>query len=243
MIQAVIFDLDGTLVQSEELKAESYARAAVELSPDHLTEAYVLERFKDVVGMQRDQLAEILVKRFHLEDQAAARMAEFGVSTPAQAFLQVRIRYYDAMLDDRVLIQSHEIPHNIALLHKMREQGYKTGLATMSYKDQVDRILPVLGCDNSFDCIATVEDVKHGKPDPEIYLLVAKHLGATPEACLVIEDSPIGVESGVAAGMRVVAVSTPLTHDGLHQLKSLDARWIVDDPKTLTDIVKQRMAE
>jgi beta-phosphoglucomutase-like phosphatase (HAD superfamily) len=243
MIEAVIFDLDGTLVQSEELKAESYARAALELSPDHLTEEAVLERFKAVVGMPRDQLAAVLVERFHLEEKARARMAEFGVSTPVEAFLQIRLRYYDAMLNNHDLIAAHEIPHNVALLHKMRDEGYRIGLATMSYHDQVERILTVLDCHTLFDFVATVEDVKRGKPDPEIYLLVAQHLQTAPAHCLVIEDSPIGVEAGVAAGMRVIAVSTPLTHDGLHGLQSLDARWIVDDPKTLPDVVKQCMAE
>lgn len=240
---AVIFDLDGTLVQTEILKAESYARAAVELSPDGLTVGQVAERFKDVVGMPREKLAAILVERFHLEEKARTRMAEFGVSTAWEAYLQVRLRYYDAMLNDKALIRSHEIPHNLALLNTIRGQGYKAGLATMSYRDQVNRILDIIGCQDKFDFIATVEDVKYGKPDPEIYLLAARQMETAPEDCLVIEDSPIGVEAGLAAGMKVIAVSTPLTQEGLHELKTLDTRWLVDNPNTLMDVVKQRLAE
>jgi len=94
MIRAVIFDLDGTLVQTERLKSLSYARAAVELCPRTITEEEVLEAFKDVVGLPRWEVAQSLVERFDLEEKARSRMAEFGVNTPWQAFVQVRLRYY-----------------------------------------------------------------------------------------------------------------------------------------------------
>nr|MBA3795449.1 HAD family hydrolase [Rubrobacter sp.] len=80
MISAVIFDLDGTLVETEELKALSYARAAVELRPD-LGEADVVEAFKDLVGLSRQEVATALVQRFGLEEAARERMAEFEVRT------------------------------------------------------------------------------------------------------------------------------------------------------------------
>lgn len=82
MIRAMIFDLDGTLVQTERLKAISYARSAVELCPHSLTEAEVIEAFKEVVGLSRQEVALGLMARFDLEDAARARMAEFGVETP-----------------------------------------------------------------------------------------------------------------------------------------------------------------
>src|SRR3712207_1717003 len=81
VISAVIFDLDGTLVETEELKALSYARAAVELRPD-LDEKEVVEAFKDFVGLSRHEVAVGLMQRFGLEEAARGRMAEFGVGTP-----------------------------------------------------------------------------------------------------------------------------------------------------------------
>ncbi len=90
MIQDMIFDLDGTLVQAERLKAISYARTAVELCPSMPTEAQVVEAFKEVVGLSRQEVAAALMERFGLKDAARARMTEFGVSTPWQAFVQVR---------------------------------------------------------------------------------------------------------------------------------------------------------
>ena len=74
MIRAMIFNLDGTLVQTERLKALSYARAAVELCPHELTEEEVIDAFKDVVGLPRWEVATALVKRFGLEAKVLGRM-------------------------------------------------------------------------------------------------------------------------------------------------------------------------
>ena len=90
IIRAFIFDLDGTLVETEELKALSYARAAVELRPD-LDEAEVVEAFKDFVGRSRQEVAAGLVRRFGLEEATRSRMAGFGVNTPWQVYIRVRL--------------------------------------------------------------------------------------------------------------------------------------------------------
>ena len=77
MIRAFVFDLDGTLVETEELKALSYARAATALRPD-LNEGEVIAAFGDLVGLSRQEVAVGLMRRFGLEEAARARMAEFG---------------------------------------------------------------------------------------------------------------------------------------------------------------------
>lgn len=237
MIRAMIFDLDGTLVQTERLKALSYARAAVELCPYDLSEKEVIEAFKDVVGLSRREVALALVERFRLEETARGRMAEFGVSTPWQAFVQLRLRLYEDLLADPEMLRNNQWPHNVALLREARRNDCKTGLATMSYCAQVRRVLEVLDWTEVFDFVASRDDVEHGKPDPEIYLLVARELGTPPEECLVIEDSPAGVRAGLAAGMNVVAVSTPFTRQRLHQAAVLPPEHIVDDPVNLPQVV------
>jgi len=80
----------------------------------------------------------------------------------------------------------------------------------MSYCAQVRRMLEILDLTEAFDFVASRDDVERGKPDPEIYLLVSRELGISPEECLVIEDSPTGVKAGLAAGMDVVAVELEL---------------------------------
>ncbi len=241
MILAVIFDLDGTLVETEELKALSYARAAVELRPE-LSEAEVVEAFKDVVGLSRQEVAMGLMQRFGLEAAARARMAEFGVSAPWQAYVQVRQRIYEAMLEDPELLRKQQWPHNIALLHESRRQGCLVALASMSYCKQVKRVLDVLGLANAFDFVASRDDVEHGKPDSEIYLLVSRELGVPPEDCLVVEDSPAGVKAALAAGMNIIAVSTPFTRQRLHESGLLPPQHIVDDPGMLPDVIAHVIA-
>lgn len=237
---AFIFDLDGTLVETEELKALSYARAAAELRPD-LGEAEVVDAFKDFVGRSRREVAMGLLQRFGLEEAARPRMAEFGVKTPWQAYVRVRLWIYEALLSDRGLILAHRYPHNIALLHDLRDAGYRTGLATMSHTEQARRVLSILGRTDAFDAIATRDDVEHGKPDPEIDLLVAHELGARPEDCLVIEDSPAGVAAALAAGMDVIAVTTVLTRQKFRDTNLLDRSRVVDDPGRLPSVVRRRI--
>ncbi len=238
MITAIIFDLDGTLVETEELKALSYARAATQLRPE-LSEAAVVEGFKDLVGRSRQEVATTLVQRFGLEEAARERMAEFGVRAPWQAFVRVRLRVYEALLADPDLILGHRYPHNIALLYEIRRGGYPTGLSTMSHCGQAQRVLAILGLTDEFDIVATRDDVEHGKPDPEIDLLVARELGVKPEECLVIEDSPAGVQAALAAGMEVIAVTTELTRQKFRDTDLLDRCRVVDDPRVLPTVVRR----
>src|SRR4029450_13167191 len=150
MIRAFVFDLDGTLVETGELKALSSARAATELRPD-LNEGEVVAAFGDLVGLSRREVAVGLMRRFELEDAARARMAEFGVGTPWQAYVQIRLGIYEKMLGDPKLIQEHRSPHNIALLRSVRQEGFPTALATQSHREQARRLLGILGLEDELD--------------------------------------------------------------------------------------------
>jgi beta-phosphoglucomutase len=237
MIEAMIFDLDGTLVQTERLKAVSYARAALELRPGEFDEGEVIEAFKEVVGRSRREVAQALLERFQLGSKAKTRLAEFGVSTPWQAFLQLRLRRYEAMLADPEVIRSSQWPHNVALLQEARRSQCKVGLATMSTCPQTQRVLQVLNLTDAFDFVASRDDVERAKPDPEIYLLVGRELGVQPEECLIIEDSPSGVEAAVAAGMWCIAVPTPFTRKAIAAQMLLPDSHIVHEPDRLAAAV------
>jgi beta-phosphoglucomutase-like phosphatase (HAD superfamily) len=239
MIEAMIFDLDGTLVQTEKLKALSYARAAVELCPRSLSEEEVVEAFKTVVGRSRREVAKYLVERFDLAEKAAERSAEFGVNTAWQSYIQVRLAIYEEMTADPEIIRQNQWPHNMALLEEASRSNCKVSLATMSHCDQVQRILEILNLVHRFDFIATRDDVARGKPDPEIYHLVSAELEIKPGSCLVIEDSPSGVEAAIAAGMKVVAVATPFTRQGLKDVTSLPEQLIIEDPSRVSRVVSE----
>jgi beta-phosphoglucomutase len=237
MIRAFVFDLDGTLVETEELKALSYARAAAGLRPD-LEEGDVIEAFKDLVGLSRQEVAVGLMRHFGLEDVARDRMVEFGVDTPWQAYVQIRLRIYEKLLAAPNIVLAHRYPHNITLLCEVRREGYPTALATQSHREQAKRVLNILGLADEFDVVVTRDDVEHGKPDPEMHLLAARELGVGPEECLAIEDSPAGVNAALAAGAEIVAVTTDLTRQKFRDTNLLDRSHVVDDPRALPTAVR-----
>ncbi|HSU95386.1 MAG TPA: HAD hydrolase-like protein, partial [Gemmatimonadaceae bacterium] len=86
---ATIFDLDGTLVQTEALKAQSYARAAVELRPGALAAQDIIVAYNDLVGRSREEVAAALLARFGLEPYAERRMRELGAPTPLDAYMEL----------------------------------------------------------------------------------------------------------------------------------------------------------
>src|SRR4051794_32058402 len=100
VISAVLFDLDGTLVETEELKAISYGRTVAELRPDVSEDEVAGVYANDLVGHSRQEVAETLVQRFGLEEAAHERMEEFGVEEPWQVLVSIRLDIYDEILGD-----------------------------------------------------------------------------------------------------------------------------------------------
>lgn len=243
MIKAVIFDLDGTLVQTERLKARSYARAVADLCPRSLSEDLVIEAYKDLVGVSRQVMAQSLVDRFDLEGNLSEAMDRSGVGTPWQAFVQLRMGHYREMLSDPETLLQFTCPYAMGLLTTTRERGLLTGLATMSHCPEAMRVMDILGIRDLFDFVATVDDVATPKPDPEIYLLVASELGQAPSECLVIEDSASGVQAATAAKMHCIVVTTGYTRKGVHDQSLLPNRWILDDARALGTAAEAMLKE
>lgn len=242
MIKAFIFDLDGTLIQTERLKAQSYALAMTELCEGKTTPEEVLEAFKDVVGLPRREVAVALLNQFNATAKAERKMQQFNVNTPWQAYVQMRMQYYQKMLADPQVIIDNQWQHNVALLAEARQNHCKIGLATMSSCQQTQRILDTLKLHDAFHFVASRDDVENGKPDPEIYQLVSKELAVQPASCLVIEDSPSGVKAALAAGMHCIAVTTPFTRGAIAKAALLDPEWVVDSPDRLPDVVRKMIS-
>ena len=241
MTRAIIFDLDGTLVRTEDLKACAYARAAALLGGRGIEESQVVEHYKELVGLSRQVVSEGIVARFGLNDVARRKMGEYGVDAPWEVLARIRLDIYDQYLQDRQALQEYECPYNVGLLRWAGENDYRRALATMSHRDQAMRMLELLGIQSEFDFIATRDDVVRSKPDPEIYQCVARNIGVDPGECLVIEDSPAGITAALQAGMSCVAVTTGMTRTSVHASKLLDERWIVDDPVDLLRIVQRAL--
>ena len=242
MIKAFIFDLDGTLVQTEVLKAESYAKAAVELRPE-LTEAEVMEGFKEFVGLSRKEVAEGLLHKFGLKDAASKRMKDFKVTQPWQAYVDIRMDNYYSMISDPVVLKEHLCPYNLALLKWVKGERYTVGLGTMSHRHEAFRVLEILDIKDDFDFIATIQDVEHGKPDPEIYNLIAGELGVPHDEALAVEDSSSGIKAALAAHINCVAVPSDFTIESVRKLPPDRLLRVVENPPELLETTKKFVAE
>jgi len=243
VIRAIIFDLDGTLVRTEDLKALSYARAAVSLRPGELEEADVVEAFKDVVGLPREEVSEWLLRRFSLEEPVRARVKGKGARSLWEEFAEVRLSIYEQMLDSPGLLMEYACPYNASLLDYARSEGFHTGLATMSHRPQATKVLSILQLQSKFSVIATRDNVQRGKPDPEIYLSVAQQLGVPARESLVIEDSVNGIRAAIAAEMPCIAVTSNFTRRSVHESGLVEKRWIVDNPVLLLTVARQMIAD
>jgi HAD superfamily hydrolase (TIGR01509 family) len=119
-----------------------------------------------------------------------------------ETFLAHRGRHFNAIIADGVPVKEGAFD----VLAYLREQGYKVAMATSTPYATVMEHLADTGMTDCFDVIVTGDMVKRGKPDPEIYLMAAERLGVDPAACVGVEDSPNGVRSIHAAGMRAIMI-------------------------------------
>ena len=243
MIRAIMFDLDGTLVQSEKLKALSYAIAVQRVRGLAEPEPRAIEAYREIVGASRDVASRHITDSLRLEADLLPLASQYGVSQAWEVLSAMRKAIYDDMVADPKVLRDNQWPHTVSLLRVAKETWCGTALATMSFRREALHVLKALDLESSLDVVLTREDVQQPKPDPEIYLLAARKLNVPPEECLVIEDSPNGVRAGVGAGMSVVALATPFTSLQLHSSQLVDHAWMVHDPEKLPDVVQDRIAE
>ena len=211
---AVIFDCDGTLVDSEPLSRTAWERA-LEPYGYVLTEADA----EASVGLPYPR-----VHAFFAERAALPAADEFWTELSAELYELI-----DADLepfDDAV---------NAA--RELRARGVPVAVASSSFRDRLHRTLSRAGLLDAFDAVVAGDEVEHGKPAPDMFLLAAERLGVEPAACVVIEDSPPGVQAGLAAGMITLAVcrvpGTEATLAGAHRvLDTVSADTILRSPRS-----------
>ena len=189
-IDAVVFDFDGLLADSEPLQIQAWqtflARYDRELDDQLLNEMFGL-RVRDSSRLVRDRLELPL-------------SAEEVMQGRDEVFLELVATRLPLMSGARELID-----------HLRAETDLRLALATSGHDRYIRAALPVTGLDGVFEVIVTGDDVARGKPDPEIYLAAARQLGVKPERCLALEDAPHGVRSAKAAGMVCVAIPNEMT--------------------------------
>jgi beta-phosphoglucomutase len=194
-IQAVIFDLDGVIVSTDEFHYHSWKQIAdAEGIPFDRNDN---ERLR---GVSRMESLDILIER------ATRPYSDVEKSALAE---QKNAIYRDSLKN---LTPGDILPGVRAILAVLREQGIK--LAIGSSSKNARPILAAIGLENFFDAVVDGTNITQSKPDPEVFVLAGESVGVCPKHCLVVEDAHAGVEAGLAAGMSVLAVGSAVTHPG-----------------------------
>jgi len=232
MIKALIFDLDGTLVQTEILKAHSYGKALEQLSENSVQEEQVAKSFKELVGLSRKEVTKKLIEQYG--DYIVRNHIKSENKSLSELLIERRLNIYHNMLSDPEILLKYSCRYNIKLLNTVREKGYKTGLATMSNCEQVKKVLKIIELEHHFNCIITRDDVNNAKPDPEIYLKMLEKLKVDKKEAIIIEDSVSGIKAALAAGIIVFAVTNSLTKDKVNNSGIIDSAFIINDRRGLS---------
>ena len=241
-IAACLFDLDGTLIDSEPLKNLAHVQAVHALAGGTLPRAQeVIAAANNLIGVPTPDTAIDLIKRFGLERAVSARQQNLGLEAPWQAYAGLQQELYQHLLDQPGALNRVPFAHAVSMLKRARARHLKTGLATMSFRRDVQHTLELLGWSSDFDAVVTGDEVSRGKPDPEIYLRLAARLRIEPEECLVLEDSPSGIGAALAAGMSCLAVPNELTREAVLSMNGLDPRTIVLDPSVLQEMADRML--
>jgi HAD superfamily hydrolase (TIGR01509 family) len=186
MIDAVVFDMDGVLVDSEPVW-EQVRRAVVA----EYGGRWQPDTQRRLMGMSTREWAAYL-------------SGGLGVGLPADDVAAVVIERMAARYAEHLPL----LPGAVDAVLRMADR-WPLGLASSSPPALIDTVLRTAGITSSFTAVVSSETVDRGKPAPDVYLAVAKRLGVSPGRCAAVEDSSNGLRSAAAAGMRVIAVPHP----------------------------------
>lgn len=185
MYKAVIFDMDGVLINSEPLwkiaEKHVFSSLGVKVSDDlvHITSALTAQ-----------EVCEFWYSRYPWEGKTFKEVEDDVVSMVIKLIGENDTRF----------------PGVTEILSMFKKKNFKIGLASNSSHNLIEVILEKLEIRSHFDVVSSADDVEKGKPNPAVYLYAAEKLGVNPSECLVFEDSIVGITAAKNAGMKVVAV-------------------------------------
>ncbi len=215
---AAIFDMDGVLIDSYQAHYRSWVemagRRGLQISE---------QQFQHCFGRtSRESMAQFWGPgRFSDKDVKAMDQDK------ETAFRRIIAADFPAM------------PGAAELIAALRKAGFGVAVGSSAPHENVALAIDRLGVQGGFDAIVTGSDVRHGKPDPQIFLVAAQRLGVPPARCVVIEDAPVGVAAAAAAGMACVGLaSTGRTRDELSK-----AQLVVDSLSELSPEVLRQAIE
>jgi beta-phosphoglucomutase family hydrolase len=183
--KAYLFDCDGTIVNSMPLHYRAWKRIFLEQ------------------GCEFSEATHYTLGGMPTEEIVALLNAQQGLNmNPVEVALQKEEYYYE------ILHQLEAVPEVLEEIHRMHGE-IPFAVVSGGTRESVTKSLEALGILDRFETLVCAEDYEKSKPDPEPYLTAAKRLGVAPEECLVFEDTAIGIQAGMAAGMASVKILQP----------------------------------
>lgn len=204
-IQAIIFDLDGVIIDSNPAIVEFWNHWANQFGFE-LTDDMILEW---VYGRKVTATIDGLFYMATQEQQTIIQEAGYA---------------FDAAMHPTGIAGIQDFAQ------ALKELDFPRGVATSSHKERMDQMLERIGLPNHFNSSITAHDVSKGKPDPEPYLKMANKLALDPSVCLVFEDAIAGVQSAIAAGMTCIGIGNAFT---VERLKAEGAKEVIENFKAL----------
>jgi len=198
-MNGVIFDWDGVVIDSSALHERSWEMLASEIG-----KPLPAGHFKAGFGKKNQEIIPNLL-RWSSDPLEIVRLGD-----------RKEELYRELIREEGVCV----LPGARELLAALKEAGLRRSVGSSTPRSNLDAIFAATGLDVFFDAVVCGDDVKHGKPAPDVFLLAAERLALPPADCLVIEDAHVGIEAAHRAGMRVLAVAT--THP-LAELSDADA--------------------
>ncbi len=185
-VSAVIFDMDGVLIDSSEAHFESWRRLASDLGGD-----MTRRQFRRTFGRQNRDIIPLLFG----EGLGRRKIEDLG---------ETKERYYRELIRNGVPI----VPGAAELVQSCHAAGLPCAVGSSGHPENIAIALRALGVDHIMREVVSGHDVTVGKPDPRVFLLAAERLRVAPKNCVVIEDAPAGIEAALAAQMAAVAITT-----------------------------------
>jgi len=186
MTGAVLWDMDGTLVDSEEYHWYSW-RDSMALEGITITHDQFIRTF----GQRNDSI----LPKWLGDGATADRIVRIG---------DAKEELYRKLVREGDL---RPLPGAMEWIQRLHDQGWVQAIASSAPRANIDAVLEVIGLAGQFQAAVSAEDVTAGKPDPQVFLTAASRLNMTPARCIVVEDAIPGVEAAHRAGMRCIGVS------------------------------------
>jgi len=184
--RAVLWDMDGTLIDSEEFHWLAW-RDTMALEGHPITREQFLASF----GQRNDSIVPQLLRTAATPDRV-------------ERISNAKEQLYRDLVRQKGI---SPLPGVTAWLQRLREQGWLQAIASAAPRANLDVILAALGANQFFQGLVSAEDVHRGKPDPEVFVTAAAKLGVPPHSCIVVEDAAAGIEGAHRAGMHSIGVS------------------------------------